>query len=105
MSRQISTLMMKFRHVVFWPLLKALPLVFTLRVAAGLAQSTQAAGLAFVVGSTNGSTGAQVLVPVSANQFSGISAFQFSFHWSSSAATFVDVEQFGLGGMAGGNFG
>ncbi|MCX6630463.1 MAG: PKD domain-containing protein, partial [Candidatus Solibacter sp.] len=59
----------------------------------------------FVAGSTNGPPEAQVLVPVQVNGFTNISVFQFSLHWSNTAAAYVGVEQFGLPGLAGGNFG
>ncbi len=64
-----------------------------------------ASGVTFVVGGTNGQPGAQVLVPVRVNGFLNINSFQFSFHWSPSDASFLDVEQFGAPGLAGGNFG
>src|SRR4051812_30448073 len=64
-----------------------------------------AAGLIFGVGSANGQPTTQVLVPVQASGFNDINSLQFSFHWSAAVASFVDVEQFGIPGLASGNFG
>ncbi len=67
--------------------------------------ATNGATLTFVVGATNGVTNSQVVVPISASQFTNISSFQFSFHWNTNVASFVAVEQFGLQGMAPTDFG
>ena len=61
--------------------------------------------LTFAVGATNGVTNSQVVVPIRVSQFTNISSFQFSFHWDTNVASFVDVEQFGLQGMAITDFG
>ena len=66
---------------------------------------TQAANLTFLVGSTNGVTNSQVVVPIRASHFTNISSFQFSFHWNTNVAAVMGVEQFGLPGMAGPDFG
>ena len=63
------------------------------------------AALQFTVGTNSGSQNLQVLVPVQVNRFTNISSFQFSLHWNSAVATYVGVEQFGVPGLAAGNFG
>src|SRR5438105_2758972 len=68
-------------------------------------EARAASGLSFACGSANGQPGAQVLIPIQANQFANINSFQFSLHWSQNDAAYVGVEQFGLAGLAGGNFG
>src|SRR5207237_895955 len=62
-------------------------------------------GLIFVVGSSNAAPGGFLVVPISVYGFSNIGTLQFSFHFDPAKATFVDVEQFTLPGLATGNFG
>ncbi len=78
-------------------------LLLILLAAAG--RETRGAGLTFNIASTNGATGTEVVVPVQATALTGLSAFQFSFHWNPAVAGFVGVEQFGLPGLGGGNYG
>lgn len=78
-------------------------LLLILLAAAG--RETRGAGLTLNVGTTNGVTGTEVVVPVQATALTGISAFQFSFHWNPAVVGFVAVEQFGLPGLGGGNYG
>jgi uncharacterized delta-60 repeat protein len=59
----------------------------------------------FLVGCTNGPQASEVILPVTAAGFQGITALQFSLHWAPTAADFVKVEQLGLPGLAAGNFG
>jgi hypothetical protein len=61
--------------------------------------------LVLMVGQTSGLPGEEVLVPVQVRGFTDINLFQFSLHWTSSVAAFVSVEQYGLAGLAVGNFG
>ena len=68
-------------------------------------QLQAASGLTFTVVSASGAPGTQVLVPVQVAGFSNINGLQFSFHWNSSQASFVDVELFGVPGLGAGNFG
>ena len=69
------------------------------------ASRARAATLTFAVGATNAVTNSQVVVPIRVTNFTGISSFQFSLHWSPAVATFVGVEQFGLPGLTASNFG
>lgn len=55
--------------------------------------------------STNALPGTQVLIPLRVSQFTNISSFQFSLHWNPADASFVGLEQFGVPGLAAGNFG
>ena len=57
------------------------------------------------VGSGSGASGSEVLIPFTVANFDGISSFQFSMHLDPSIAQFVSVEEFGLPGLASGNFG
>src|SRR5438552_1677958 len=59
----------------------------------------------FVVANVNGMSGDQIVVPVQVAGFSNIHTFQFSFHWDSAQAAFMDVEQLVLPGLAAGSFG
>src|SRR5437868_5117818 len=72
---------------------------------AGLFSPGLARAVTFSIGNVSGGAGSQVLVPVTVSQFSNVSVFQYSMHWNTSVATFIGVEQFGLSGLAGGNFG
>jgi len=63
-----------------------------------------AADLTLTVGSTNGSTGAQVLVPIRVAGFVNISTLQFSMHWDPAVASYGGVEQFALPTLAFNNF-
>src|SRR5436190_11069460 len=69
------------------------------------AGATNGATLTFAVGATNGVTNSEVVVPIRVSNFTNISSFQFSFHWNTNVASFVDVEQFGVQGMASTDFG
>jgi hypothetical protein len=94
-----------------WPFIQMVPLLALLLpggasgAAAGKGGALSTNELAFLAGDANGVPGDQVLVPVRVNNFAGISSFQFSFHWNPLLAVFVGVENFGLAGLAEGNFG
>ncbi len=64
-----------------------------------------AQGLCFAPGTNSGLQFSQVLLPVQVSGFTNIVSFQGSLHWDTNVAAFVDVEQFGLPGLAAGSFG
>jgi len=61
--------------------------------------------VSFAAGTNTGAQFSEVLVPVQVDGFTNLLSFQFSLHWDAAVATFVDVEQFGLGGLAAASFG
>jgi hypothetical protein len=63
------------------------------------------AGLQLSAGAGSGVKGSQVVIPVRANGLTNLADFQFSAHWDSRVARFVNVEQFGLPGLGEANFG
>lgn len=72
----------------------------------GVGGEAQSAVPTFAAGKASGQTGTQVLVPVTVTNFTSISAFQFSWHWSTNAATFVSIEPvYGIPGMGAASFG
>lgn len=62
-------------------------------------------GLTLSVASVSAAPGATVAVPVHVVGFSGVSTFQFSLHWDANQLGYANVDQFGVGGLAAGNFG
>lgn len=72
---------------------------------AGASSQALGASLSLAAGRVSGPAAGQVVVPVLATNFTGISLLQFSLHWDTAAAGFVGVEQFGLPGMGAANFG
>jgi hypothetical protein len=63
-----------------------------------------AASLTLTVGTNSGVQGAQVVVPVTVSQFQQVATFQFSLHWDPAVITFISLEQYGVPGLASGNF-
>lgn len=88
---------LKMRRAMWGPLLVGMLL--------WMLPSAKAATLTFVVGTTNGVTNSQVVVPIHVTNFTGVGSFQFSFHWNTNIASFMSVEQFGLAGMTTNDFG
>ena len=82
---------------------------YALAVIEGTLTVTAALGppqsLVLAAGTNSGAPFSQVLVPVQVKGFSNILSFQFSLHWEAAAASFVDLEQFGLAGLGAGSFG
>ncbi|MDO8943262.1 MAG: putative Ig domain-containing protein, partial [Desulfobacterales bacterium] len=70
-----------------------------------LGAEISAATMTFTLGSTNGTNGAQVAVPVRVSGFTNILLFQYSLHWDTNVSKYLGVEQFGLPGLTAANFG
>ncbi len=80
-------------------------LLLCLATLLGAGRTLNAATLTFTVGTTNGRTNSEVVVPIRTRGFTSISAFQFSFHWNTNIASFVGVEQMGITGLTSNDFG
>lgn len=61
--------------------------------------------LRYLVGSSEGVTGSQVVLPVRVDGFTDVVGFQFSMHWNPDVVNFRGVERFGLAGLTSGSFG
>ncbi len=61
-------------------------------------------GLLFTASNETAAAGSTVCVKVTTTNFTNVGSFQFSMNWNKNVATFLELKNFGLTGLASGNF-